>query len=600
MARVYQAILHGSIEHLGRALRRSVAAAHGIADGGAPRAEHTRGTARVVLQDGPSCGRYLVEDAGARLAALWGPTSSPATAWALVSVDAPTGEAADPAARIVAGLLDAERAYDGAIPLETEPLDVDADLVTELLTRLLDPRRRVPVLVLSVDEREPALPARHAAHLARATAGLAVVARLLDKAAQDRLNNALGHGFDVYGGALRTYLADLDPATEDYPQRHPVRSGSALRDLGIRALDVVVTGVVGDALRRPLPPDVRRGLRLVPRVLDRGVAWGDAAEPESRPRPGPTTGGPPPRRRPRRETPAVPASAEPTPGTTEIPDTAGSPDLPDSRDAPGSPGLPGSPGTVNPPAADARTAAEAPPAPPGPRHEECDGLAAELARLRDDYDLLVLQYEELAEESRRAEDRIRRLNARLADLTGEPDTAPAAVPAAEVWAPDCLADVLLRARAELPHVSLPAFLDSGAATLDKAEPGHIRVWAGAAWDALRALDAYAAARSARTFRGGFRDWCRNPPHGQYALSPKKFAMKESEAVAGRTKFRKARMFPVPPEVAAEQTVFMEAHVRLRGIGNPAPRMHFHDDAAGATGRVHVGYLGHHLDNTRTN
>ncbi|HSA52399.1 MAG TPA: hypothetical protein VLH10_20120, partial [Yinghuangia sp.] len=656
-------------EHLGRALRRSVASVWEVADDGAALLEAQCREARVVLHDGPSCGRYTVTDAGehARLTAIWGPASAAAAAWAVVAVDAPTAEGTDPArgevgraVEVVSGLLDAERAFDGVIPLETSPVDVDAEQVGELLAHLLDPRRRVPVIVLSVDEREPALPARHAVDLARRTAGTALVARLCDKTAQNRMNDALGDGFAVYGGALRTYLAELDPRAEDYPHRHPVRSGAALRESGARALEVVVTGVTADAVRRPLPLDVRRGLRLVPQVLDQGVDWRDVSVRPTmiRPRPvrvpvpapipaaplsgntvGPKAVGdekPAVNKAVHAQTPAngvprvsiAPAHADAGVGAPDPPASAATPE------AAASPAAPEAASAAVPPAAWAeevarlvvgrlsevvdahRSVAELVGelrrladrfeqcferfGAPQERDAETEALTSELDRLRDDYDLLVLQYEDLAKESRRAEDRIRRLDGLLADSCADTEAATDADAAYDVWVPDCLADVLLRARVELPHVSLPDTLDSGAATLDKGEPGHIRVWAGAAWDALRALNAYAAARSANTFRGGFHDWCRNPPHGAHALSPKKFAMKESDAVAGRAKFRKARTFPVPPEVAPEQAVFMEAHIKLRGIGNPAPRMHFHDDAAGNTGRIHIGYLGHHLDNTRTN
>lgn len=829
MTRVYQALLRGSGDHLGPALRRSFTAVFGTAD-------DPVGDWRPVLGDGPGYGRYAAARDTARVTASWG-RSGPAEAWAVIAVDGtdPDADAADQARAVdmIAGLLDAERAFDGTIPLETTPAEIDADGVGGLLRWLFDARRRVPVIVQSVDERDPSRPARHAAALARATAGTAVVALLADKPTQDHLNAALGDAFGVYGGALRTYLAGLAPATEDHPLRHPVRSGSALRDAGVRALDVVVTGVVGDGIRRPLPADVRRGLRRIgevpaggrdtaehrptagysagpgrtpPRPVavptetpggpDAAVsasrtasglsrvadASGEDGGPATAPRPCPACGtlGPlppdgtdpsPPRRAPAPgpptppgnagppapstaarnlpARPAAPASAlprptpaflaavkrlprdhpdadsaaqallraddphaatpdvcpvchtprppdgagperarypDPAPGATAgsaahpavraVPSPAGgalhsAPDLPAAHpvqqapapqsgaarlprptpallaSAPPPPPTDDSPGTplaallgaevadrvvaalrdgglltpdlprrvaaepdvaelrraladlreLRPLIAELRAIASRFDRAAGPGDDaESEALAVELAELREDYGTLALQYEELADEARRSEARIRRLDGLLAELSAGAHE----IPESEVWIPECLSDVLLKARGQLPYVDLPDSLDAGAALLDKAEPGHTRVWAGAAWDALRALNAYAAARSSNTFRGGFRDWCRNPPHGQYAISPKKFAMKESDAVGGRPKFRKARTFPVPADVAPDGHVFMEAHVKLRGIGNPAPRMHFHDDAAGTTGRVWVGYLGHHLDNTRTN
>lgn len=47
-------------------------------------------------------------------------------------------------------------------------------------------------------------------------------------------------------------------------------------------------------------------------------------------------------------------------------------------------------------------------------------------------------------------------------------------------------------------------------------------------------------------------------------------------------------------------MLMESHIKLRPVGYPAPRLYFHDDSAGTTGKVWIGYLGEHLPNTRTN
>jgi hypothetical protein len=45
---------------------------------------------------------------------------------------------------------------------------------------------------------------------------------------------------------------------------------------------------------------------------------------------------------------------------------------------------------------------------------------------------------------------------------------------------------------------------------------------------------------------------------------------------------------------------MEAHIRIGSGKPPAPRMHFHDDTSGSTGKIYVGHLGPHLPNYQTN
>ncbi|GAA1636990.1 hypothetical protein [Actinoplanes couchii] len=37
-----------------------------------------------------------------------------------------------------------------------------------------------------------------------------------------------------------------------------------------------------------------------------------------------------------------------------------------------------------------------------------------------------------------------------------------------------------------------------------------------------------------------------------------------------------------------------AHLKIQQGGSPCPRIHFHDDSGGTTGRIHVGYVGDHL------
>jgi len=68
------------------------------------------------------------------------------------------------------------------------------------------------------------------------------------------------------------------------------------------------------------------------------------------------------------------------------------------------------------------------------------------------------------------------------------------------------------------------------------------------------------------------------------------------------KFTRARTFPVDSAVSPSGRQYMEAHLKVsEGGGDLAPRVYFHDDTAGPTGKVHVGFVGPHylVHNTRS-
>ncbi|MFD8809911.1 hypothetical protein ACFV23_00020 [Streptomyces sp. NPDC059627] len=124
-------------------------------------------------------------------------------------------------------------------------------------------------------------------------------------------------------------------------------------------------------------------------------------------------------------------------------------------------------------------------------------------------------------------------------------------------------------------------------------------WVTVAWDALHALNDYAAASAAGSAGGDFRHWCDHLPDDCENRFPSaKVKMKESETVGNNTKWRRQRMFPVPKSVDREEKLFMQAHLRIGGGNTVSPRLYFHDDGPG-TGFVYVGYIGPHPDNTQT-
>jgi hypothetical protein len=55
------------------------------------------------------------------------------------------------------------------------------------------------------------------------------------------------------------------------------------------------------------------------------------------------------------------------------------------------------------------------------------------------------------------------------------------------------------------------------------------------------------------------------------------------------------MLPISTEAVPEGRAYMESHIRIQMGGTPCPRIHFYDDTGGATGRIHIGWFGDHLD-----
>ncbi|MFF8970346.1 hypothetical protein [Streptomyces sp. NPDC014995] len=191
-----------------------------------------------------------------------------------------------------------------------------------------------------------------------------------------------------------------------------------------------------------------------------------------------------------------------------------------------------------------------------------------------------------------AERQVRALQVRL-EKAGQDGLAhlPVVVPADQ---PTTFAHILVR-MGEFPHLS---FTGNQKITkeLDAQSVGN---WVEVAWDALRALDEYAAASAAGTAGGDFRHWCTHLPDDcENPFPAGKVKMKESKTVGNRDDWRRERTFPVPKSVDPSGKLFMEAHLRIGGGNTVAPRLYFYDDGPN-TGLVYVGYLGPHPTNTKT-
>lgn len=226
----------------------------------------------------------------------------------------------------------------------------------------------------------------------------------------------------------------------------------------------------------------------------------------------------------------------------------------------------------------------------GAPHEPGDDW---LAELQDAYDTVqglqaqVTRLQRESEELRRENDQLRRSFAVYSQsLGGEPsEPDDVAIPDDAVTS----ADALDLARKHLKGLVIPDSAPVALAELDAAT--EARAWARSAWRGLRALDAYTA--EAESYNG-FWDWCERSGRSLVAANNRELSMSESETVMKSRELREKRRFAVDSRVDPSGAILMFAHLKVsEGGGQNIPRIYFHDDTKGVTGKVHIGFFGPH-------
>lgn len=230
-----------------------------------------------------------------------------------------------------------------------------------------------------------------------------------------------------------------------------------------------------------------------------------------------------------------------------------------------------------------------------------DGMipASELDAAREqwefDRDLALAEHSELEKELARAIGHLARLKDELISrglgeiLWGTQHEIAAAVPD-EV---QDTSEAVLAAQTYLTRwLSIP---DAAPQELDDIDTApNSFAWGNTTWRGLRALAAYAEDRANGWDKGGFWEWCAEGPLLGWPATSKKLSMSESETVQNSDKLSRTRIFKVDTAVAHAGEITMLAHLKIsEGGGNLAPRVYFHDDTRGATGKVHVGLVGPH-------
>jgi hypothetical protein len=226
--------------------------------------------------------------------------------------------------------------------------------------------------------------------------------------------------------------------------------------------------------------------------------------------------------------------------------------------------------------------------------EELDGQVSSLSReideLRDERELALL---EALDAEERIADLVRRVEALRMSIRVQGESPEVIEQEAEAVAvPRSCAEAVERGRA-LPNLVIP---DGAAVDIDRLDQSaHADLWGQRIWSHLQSLDAYAGEKG-----NGFETWCRTSG-SPFAISPKFISMTEGETV--RYGMAESRTFVIDPLIDPSGRILMLAHTKpVQGGGLQIPRIYFHDDSKGATGKVHVGFIGPHdlVPNKATN
>ncbi|MET8703144.1 hypothetical protein ABZW10_30420 [Kitasatospora sp. NPDC004723] len=159
-----------------------------------------------------------------------------------------------PVPEVVRTLLPLLDAADGPAAVPAAPRVLTAAGVDRLVDELCDPDRRMPTVVASVPAGLGTGPwlAEVVAPLCDQLPGLAGL-YVLDADARTRFNVALEY-HAVYGGAVRTYLPEVDPASRRDGRRHPVLARNRIEEDPRRAAALLSREPRRLAAERPLPP----------------------------------------------------------------------------------------------------------------------------------------------------------------------------------------------------------------------------------------------------------------------------------------------------------------------------------------------------------
>ena len=121
----------------------------------------------------------------------------------------------------------------------------------------------------------------------------------------------------------------------------------------------------------------------------------------------------------------------------------------------------------------------------------------------------------------------------------------------------------------------------------------------AAWEALGTLAAYCKAVEAGSWDQDVHTYCESAPAECFHVAPSKHSRGETKATKKDSRFKKARLLPVPTSVDARGEAYMWAHFKPHTwAAEKRLRIHYLDQVS-TDGKIYVGHIGEHLPSAST-
>lgn len=121
----------------------------------------------------------------------------------------------------------------------------------------------------------------------------------------------------------------------------------------------------------------------------------------------------------------------------------------------------------------------------------------------------------------------------------------------------------------------------------------------AAWEALGTLAAYREAVETGTWDQDVHTYCESAPVECFHVAPSKHSRGETKATKKDSRFKKARLLPVPTSVDSRGETHMWAHFKPHTwAAEKRLRIHYLDQVS-SDGKIYVGHIGEHLPSAST-
>lgn len=152
-----------------------------------------------------------------------------------------------------------------------------------------------------------------------------------------------------------------------------------------------------------------------------------------------------------------------------------------------------------------------------------------------------------------------------------------------------ISDTISATRHHSRYIEIPKTAEQSIEVLEASASSV--VWAADLSRLFASMERYGHAVAKGKFNGNYLSWCQFA--GDY--SDQKIAMNESESTLADPQLRVTRVFAISREVESNGMKLMAAHAKIQPKGgSQIPRVFFHDDTKGTTGKIHIGFVGPHF------